>query len=297
MQNSPSDGAQAVTEMNTRSSFEQAKDFLFDPERLTQFALGIFAAFIILIFGWLIARSVRKRFRKPGDWLGRINPTLRPVLASGAFYVIMALTLFATLVQLGVPATSLIAVFGAAGLAIGLALKDTLSNVASGIMLLSLRPIDVGEYIGAPSFEGSVTEIGLFATTLTNKDGIAIYVPNAKVWEDRILNYGRLPRRKFSVNIGVAYDTDLRKAVAVGLESLAGHHFVLTDDLAPECYVDSFGDSAINLSFRGWVENKDYTARASELRTALKEALDKAGMDIPLPQRVVTTKNPAASGV
>jgi small-conductance mechanosensitive channel len=139
-----------------------------------------------------------------------------------------------------------------------------------------------------------VTEIGLFATTLTNKDGVAIYVPNAKVWDDRILNYGRLPRRKFSVNIGVAYDTDLRQAVRLGLESLNAHDFVLTDELAPECYVDSFGESAVNLSFRGWVENENYATRASELRTTLKEALDKAGMEIPLPQRVVINKSSAS---
>jgi small conductance mechanosensitive channel len=118
--------------------YEQVKTILLDPARLTDVALGICAAIAILIIGWIVARSVRRRFRKPGHWLRKINPTLRPVLASGAFYIIMALTLFATLVQLGVPATSLIAVFGAAGLAIGLALKDTLSNVASGIMLLSL---------------------------------------------------------------------------------------------------------------------------------------------------------------
>ena len=266
------------------------KDFLLDPQRLAEFALGLVGAFAILIVGWILAKFLRRRLRRPGKVLSRINPTLRPVLASAVYYVVLALTLFAFLVELGVPRTSLIAVFGAAGLAIGLALKDTLSNVAAGVMLLSLRPLDVGEYIATPDFEGSVNEIGLFATTLTNRDGVAIYVPNAKVWDGRIINYGRLPTRKFIVNIGVGYDTDLRKAVQLGLESLQSHDYVLTEKFPPECYVENFGDSAITLSFRGMVENKDYLKRSSELRTHLKEALDEAGMEIPFPQRVVEVK-------
>ena len=280
---------EAVTDMSATSALEEIKDFLLDPQRLTEFALGLAAAFAILIVGWFIARFVRGRFRKPGRIVSKVNPTLRPVIGSAIYYVIIALTLFAFLVELGVPATSLLAVFGAAGLAIGLALKDTLANVASGVMLLSLRPLDVGEYIATPDFEGTVKEIGLFATTLTNRDGVAIFVPNSKVWDGRIINFGRLPTRKFIVNIGVSYDTDLREAIQLGLDTLNAHDYVLKDPPA-ECYVEQFADSSINLSFRGMVENADYLNKASELRTSLKEALDAAGMEIPFPQRVVTTK-------
>ena len=269
---------------------EGMRDFILDPQRLSEFALGLAGAFLILILGWLLAKFLRRRLRRPGRVLSKINPTLRPVLASGVYYVVLALTLFAFLVELGVPRTSLIAVFGAAGLAIGLALKDTLANVAAGVMLLSLRPLDVGEYIATPDFEGTVQEIGLFATTLTNRDGVAIYVPNNKVWEGRIINFGRLPTRKFIVDIGVGYDTDLKEAVRVGLESLRSHDYVLSERFPPECYVEKFGDSAISLSFRGVVENSEYLKRASELRTHLKEALDSAGMEIPFPQRVMTIK-------
>ena len=287
-----------VTETESESVFDVVdgmRDFLLDPDRLAALALTLAGAFAILVGGWLLAKFLRRRFRRPGKVLSRVNPTLRPVLASAVYYVVLALTLFAFLVELGVPRSSLIAVFGAAGLAIGLALKDTLSNVAAGVMLLSLRPLDVGEYIATPDFEGSVNEIGLFATTLTNRDGVAIYVPNSKVWDGRIINYGRLPTRKFIVNIGVGYRTDLKEAVQVGLESLRSHDYVLTDKFPPECYVESFGDSAITLSFRGVVENTDYLRRSSELRTHLKEALDNAGMEIPFPQRVVEVKG-AKSG-
>jgi len=269
------------------STFDQALAFLLDPQRLTEFALGILAALVILIFGWLFAKFARKRLGGTGPIARKINPTLRPVISTATYYLIIALTLFATLVEVGVPATSLIAVFGAAGLAIGLALKDTLANVASGIMLLSLRPLDVNEYIATPNFEGTVKEIGLFATTLTNRDGVAIFVPNAKVWDGRIINFGRLPTRKFIVDIGVSYDTNLREAIQLGLDTLTSHDFVITEPNPPECYVETFADSSINLSFRGMVENVEYLKRASELRTSLKEALDSAGMEIPFPQRVV----------
>ena len=281
--------AEAVTDMSATRAIDEVRDFLLDPARLTEFGLGLLAAFAILVVGWLIARFVRRRFRSPGRIVSKVNPTLRPVIGSALYYLILALTLFAFLVELGVPATSLLAVFGAAGLAIGLALKDTLANVASGVMLLSLRPLDVNEYVATPDFEGTVKEIGLFATTLTNRDGVAIFVPNSKVWDGRIINFGRLPTRKFIVDIGVGYDTDLRQAIQLGIDTLTSHDYVIQDP-PPECYVEKFADSSINLSFRGMVENVDYLKKASELRTSLKEALDAAGMEIPFPQRVVTTK-------
>ena len=289
MQAEPQASDEAITDMSAAGAIDEIKDFLLDPARLTEFALGLAAAFAILIIGWLLAKFVRRRFRRPGNIISRVNPTLRPVMGSAIYYLILALTLFAFLVELGVPATSLIAVFGAAGLAIGLALKDTLANVASGVMLLSLRPLDINEYVATPDFEGTVKEIGLFATTLTNRDGVAIYVPNSKVWDGRIINYGRLPTRKFIVNIGVGYDTNLREAIQLGLDTLAAHDYVIKEPPA-ECYVEEFADSSINLSFRGMVENDKYLEKASELRTSLKEALDAAGMEIPFPQRVVTTK-------
>lgn len=285
-----SQAARLDAEMEPRNVLEQVMDFLLDPARLTQFALGILAALLILVIGWGLAKFLRRRLSSGGPLSRRINPTLRPVVASAAYYIVIALTLFAVLVQIGVPAASLIAVFGAAGLAVGLALKDTLGNVASGIMLLSLRPLDIDEYIATPDFEGTVNEIGLFATTLTNREGVAIFVPNAKVWDARIINYGRLATRKFIVDIGVGYGTDLRKAIKLGIDTLTGHDYVVTEPKGPECYVEKFGDSAIGLSFRGHVENSDYLDKASELRTSLKEALDEAGVEIPFPQRVVTQK-------
>ena len=143
---------------------------------LLNFAVDIISALIIFFGGIWVARRVRKRLSKSGEGSSEVvDSTLRPVIASSIFYVIIAMTIYAVLTKLGIPATSLLAVFGAAGLAIGLALKDTLSNVASGVMLLFLRPLKVGESVNTSNYAGTVQEIGLFATSLKNSEGIYIY--------------------------------------------------------------------------------------------------------------------------
>ena len=127
---------------------------------IIEISLNITAALFILIIGWVFAKIVRKRLRNPGFGPKNFDQTLRPVVASGVFYVIMGMSIYAFLTKLGVPATSLLAVFGAMGLAVGLALKDTLSNIASGVMLLFLRPLQVGDFVDTNSYSGSVQEIG-----------------------------------------------------------------------------------------------------------------------------------------
>jgi len=257
--------------------------------------MTIAAAFAILIIGWILARWIKRRITKIRLGRHEVDATLRPVLASLVFYVIMAMTLYAFLIKLGVPATSLLAIFGAAGLAIGLALKDTLSNIAAGVMLIVLRPLDVGNFIDTGSVSGTVQEVGLFSTTLKTADGVYIYIPNGQVWTNRIQNFGRHIVRKAIIDIGVGYDTDLEKAKALLLETLEN-----TPDLvsfengaapsAPEVYVMSFGDSAINFSCRCWLPAHDWFRRTSDLRIQIKSVLDEAKIDIPFPQRVVTIK-------
>ena len=260
------------------------------PTLLTLF-MNIMAAFFILIVGWMIASWIRRRIRR--SRIGehhKIDATLRPVIASSIFYVIIAMTLYAFLMKLGVPATSLLAVFGAAGLAIGLALKDTLSNIASGVMLIILRPLQVGEFVDASNYAGTVQEIGLFATTLKNLEGLYIYVPNSEVWKNRMQNFARHSERKFIESIGVAYDTDLKQAQRIMLDVMREADGVQELPTPPECYVMSFGDSAITMSCRCWLPPDNWLQRASDLRLNLKAALDKADIEIPFPQRVVTTK-------
>lgn len=259
------------------------------PELLNM-AMNITAAIIILIIGLIFARWMRKRVMNSKMTANHVDATLRPVIATSIFYLIIALTLYAFLTKLGVPSTSLLAVFGAAGLGIALALKDTLSNIASGVMLLFLRPLKIGEFVDTSSYAGTVQEIGLFATTLKNLEGLYIYVPNSEVWRNRLQNFARHTERKFIETIGVGYDSDLKKTQAIVLAILNDVADVKQLPTPPECYVMNFGDSAITLSCRCWIPADNWLGRTSDIRIAIKSAFDKEGIEIPFPQRVVTTK-------
>lgn len=252
--------------------------------------LTVIAAFTILIVGWTIAKIIARGVRNPKFGGHRIDATLRPVLASTIFYVIAAMTVYAFLTKLGVPSSSLLAVFGAAGLAIGLALKDTLSNIASGVMMLTLRPLQVGDFVDTPNATGTVTEIGLFATTIKNLEGVYLYIPNSQVWHSRVTNFGRHTERKLIVDIGVSYEADLPKVKALLLQTMNDNPLVQQMPTPPECYVMSFGDSAMTISSRCWMPAADWLKNASDMRIALKAALDGAGVEIPFPQRVINTK-------
>lgn len=250
--------------------------------------MTVAAALAILVIGWIIAKWMRGRVNKLKLGKHELDPTLRPVIASVVFYIVMAMTLYAFLIKLGVPPASLLAVFGAAGLAIGLALKDTLSNIAAGVMMLILRPLAVGDFVETDAFAGTVTELGLFATTVRSFDGLFMYVPNSQVWTDDLTNYSRHQNRKAIIDIGVGYDTDLAKCRDLMLEAMKNFDDVLMDPTPPEAYVMGFGDSAINMNFRCWMPGDDWFRRASDLRIHLKETLDKADIEIPFPQRVLT---------
>lgn len=250
--------------------------------------MTVAAALAILVIGWVFAKWIRARVNKIKLGKHEIDPTLRPVMASVVFYIVMAMTLYAFLIKLGVPSASLLAVFGAAGLAIGLALKDTLSNIASGVMMLILRPLAVGDFIETDNFAGTVTELGLFATTVKSFDGLFIYVPNSQVWTNKLVNYGRHVNRKAIINIGVGYDTDLAKCRDLMLDAMEKFDDVMMEPTPPEAYVMGFGDSCIDMNFRCWMPGDDWFRRASNLRIHMKETLDKADIEIPFPQRVVT---------
>lgn len=262
---------------------------------------NILSAILIFIVGVFVGRRLSKRLRRSKFGGSHLDATLRPVIASVVFYVILAMTLYAVLIKLGVPATALVAVFGAAGLAIGLALRDTLSNIAAGVMLLILRPLKVGDFVDiSQSTMGTVEEIGLFTSTIRNVENVAVYLPNSLVWGNRVQNFGRHARRRAIIDIGVAYDTDLDAARTLLLDVLSKQADAIPHledgsgaPTPPEVYVMSFGDSSINLSCRVWLPGDNWLMRASNLRMDIKRALDGAGIEIPFPQRVVHMAKPA----
>ena len=251
----------------------------------TEYGLNFLAALITIIIGIWASRRFSTLIR---DWLNkssRIDRTLAPILAALVRYAILTLTVVVTLGNFGVETTSIIAVLGAAGLAIGLALQGTLSNVAAGLMLLFLRPFKVGDWVEAASVSGSVREIGLFTTTIDTFDNVFISVPNSAIWTSNIINHARYGTRRMDLDIGISYDADLDTAEEAMME-LAADSRVLSDP-APRFLVVSYGDSAINVRLRAYAEYDDFFDLYWDLNRRLKGVLDARGIDIPFPQQVV----------
>jgi small conductance mechanosensitive channel len=242
------------------------------------------SAIVLLLVGLWFAgwadRSVRRLLAS------RVEPTLCGVLASVVRYGILIIVLVAVLGQLGIQTTSILAALGAAGLAIGLAMQGTLSNIAAGMMLLWLRPFKVGDYIDTGSVAGTVKELGLFASELHSWDGIYLFVPNAQLWNTRVINYSRLPTRMVELKFGVGYDDDLEKGQQV-LSQLVTDDARVRTDPAPLVFVNALGDSAVELALRFWVANADYWTLRRAMTERGKSALEDAGLSIPFPQRDV----------
>jgi small conductance mechanosensitive channel len=262
----------------------------------TEYGLNFLAALVTIIIGVWASRRASKVVR---DWLtrsNRIDRTLAPILAALVRYAILTLTVVVTLGNFGVETTSIIAVLGAAGLAIGLALQGTLSNVAAGLMLLFLRPFKIGDWVEAAGVSGSVREIGLFTTIIDTFDNVYISVPNSAIWTSNIINHAKYGTRRLDLDIGVSYDSDLDDVEAAMME-LAADSRVLADP-APRFLVVSYGDSAINVRLRAYAEYDDFFDLYWDLNRNLKGVLDARGIDIPFPQRVVrhVGGGPAAAG-
>jgi small conductance mechanosensitive channel len=255
----------------------------------------VIGALVLLIVGWWIAARANRAVRRLLDGQTRIDATLSGVIASLARYSILIVVIVAVLGQLGIQTTSILAGLGAIGLAIGLALQGTLSNIAAGMMLLWLRPFRVGDYIDNGAVAGTVKEVGLFASELHSWDGIYQFVPNSELWNKRIINYSRLSTRLVDLAFGVSYEDDLAKGQEV-LRKLASDDKRVASEPEPQTFVDELGDSAVVLRLRVWAANSDYWTLRRALTERGKAALEAAGLSIPFPQRDLHIKD-APGGV
>lgn len=244
-------------------------------------------ALIMLVVGWWFAGRVETGLRRLLGKQRHIDMTLCGVIASLARYTILILVIVAVLGQLGIQTTSIIAALGAAGLAIGLAMQGTLSNIAAGMMLLWLRPFRVGDYIDTGTVAGTVKDVGLFASELHTWDGIFLFVPNSELWNKRIINYSRLPTRLVDLKFGVAYGDDLKQGQEALLKLANENGMVLKFPAEPLAFVDELGDSAVVIRLRCWASNADYWTVRRALTEQGKAALEAAGLSIPFPQRDV----------
>ena len=232
-------------------------------EMLKAFALGfgmdLLGAVLILIVGWWVAGRASALVRHSLKNAKFVDSTIKPLAASIVRYLILIFVLIAVLSNFGVQTASIIAVLGAAGLAIGLALQGTLSNIAAGVMILILRPIKVDEFVEAGSVSGTVVEITLFTTLFKTPDGIYVSAPNSQIGNSSIKNYSRNPTRRLDIKVGISYDDDVDAALDFLKNLIASDPRVLKDP-EPMSFVANLGESSVDLTARGWTNTADFWA-------------------------------------
>ncbi|MEM8553052.1 MAG: mechanosensitive ion channel domain-containing protein [Pseudomonadota bacterium] len=259
--------------------------------------VSILAGIALLVVGWWAAGLIKKAFMRWAERADYMDPIVESFLASLIYYGLLALLIIVSLNLMGVQTASLIAVLGAASLAIGLALQGSLKALAAGVMIILLRPIRIGDYIEVAGEAGTVKSISLFLTELSTYDNIQKLLPNSEVWGNAITNYSVYPTRMLDIDVGIDYGDSIDK----GLETL--RHLAEADarvlaDPAPNAFVTGMGDSSVDLTLRVWVAASDYWPMRRGLTKAAKERLEDAGLSIPFPHRqIVTVKGsqPAAA--
>lgn len=251
--------------------------------------MDIAGAFAVLVIGLLLAGIISTWVERAMTRSPRFEPTVANFLSNLVKYALWALVLVTVLAQFGVETTSILAALGGMALAIGLALQGTLSNVASGVMILVQKPFKVGEAINAGSIMGTVQQIGLFTTELKQPDGLFVMVPNTELWNQAIVNLHRHPTRRFELIVGIGYGDSMDEA-RKELMALAEADARVLEDPAPLAFVNSLDDSSVGIGLRVWCNTADYLALSWDLTEAVKGRFDEVGISIPFPQREVTQK-------
>ncbi len=250
----------------------------------TAWGLRVLGAIAVLLIGRALAGRVRRLIRKALR-KGDIDETLIPFVTSLSYYLMLAFVVIAALGMMGIQTASIIAVLGAAGLAIGLALQGTLANFASGVMLLVFRPFRVGDFIEAAGTAGVVDAISIFTTSLNTPDNVGVVIPNSAVWGQTIKNFAANETRRIDLVAGISYEDDIGLAVRT-IQALMSDPRVLADP-APTVAVAELADSSVNLVVRPWCKREDYWNLRFDLTRKIKEELERAGCTIPFPQRDV----------
>ncbi len=253
---------------------------------LIEYGLNVLGAILILILGKMVAGWAQRLVAKNLQKSEKVDQTLQGFLGNLARYLVLGFTIIMVLAQFGIETTSVIAIFGAAGLAIGLALQGTLSNVAAGVMLLIFRPFKVGDYVEAGGTAGTVQAIRLFITELATPDNVQILVPNAQVWGTVVKNYSHHPTRRVDFALGIDYSDNIDQAIQHVHAVITADARALTDP-APMVVVGNLGESSVDLTIRVWCNASDYWGLRFDLTKAFKEKLDTAGISIPFPQRTM----------
>lgn len=250
------------------------------------YGLNILGAILILIIGWAIAGWTKRFVTKVLNKSKKIDDTLTSFLSTAMRYIILIFTIIAVLGKFGVQTASLIAIIGAASLAIGLALQGTLSNVAAGVMLLIFRPFKIGDFINVAGHGGTVKNLGLFVTELATSDNIQIIIPNSQIWGSSIQNFSAHATRRIDMVIGIGYDDNIDDAIAeIGNVIAADARAMTSPDVA--IFVSELADSSVNIVVRVWTERGNYAALKAALTKNIKHRFDEKGISFPYPQHDV----------
>lgn len=242
-------------------------------------------ALAVLIIGWMAAGMVSRAIRNRINATPEIDPTLGNFVASMIRWVLIAVVLIAVLGIFGIEATSLVAMMGAATLAIGLALQGTLSDLAAGFMLVLFRPYKIGQYVDIGGTAGTVKDLNLFVTELATPDNVQIIIPNGQAWGAVITNFSHHETRRVDLVFGIDYSDSADAAKAIILEQVAADSRVKQDP-EPWVRVTNLGDSSVDLTTRIWVDAADYWEVKFSMTQAVKEAFDAKGISIPYPHTV-----------
>jgi len=256
------------------------------------FRIGM--ALLVGLVGLWIARILSRAVDRGMTRFG-VELILRDFLRNIVYAVAIVVVLVAALDSLGVPTTSLLAVLGAAGLAVGLALKDSLSNIASGVMLIVLRPFRAGDAVQIAGQEGIVEQVRIFQTVLRAYQNHDVILPNSQITAAPIINYTARQQRRIDLAIGIGYQDDMAKARTVML-GIAKDHGKVLDDPEPVVLVTGLGESSVDMVLRAWVNTPDFVTTRSELTETLRNRFAEAGLSIPYPQRDVHVYHHGADG-
>jgi len=252
------------------------------PNLIVSYGIQLLLALLILVLGkWLVgiaANTIVNTMNKKN-----VDKTISNFVGSIARTVLLAVVVIASLGQLGIETASFVAIIGAAGLAVGFALQGSLSNFASGVLLILFRPIRSGDFVEVAGQAGVVNEVGIFSTIMKSGDNKVIIIPNSNIMGSNIINYSLEDTRRIDMVIGIAYDADIRKAKAVLEEIIAAEERVLTEP-GTTIAVAELADSSVNLVFRPWVNAGDYWPTKFALLEAVKLRFDEENIGIPFPQ-------------
>jgi len=253
-------------------------------------ATNILLAIAILVIGYWIAGRVGRGIQKLASRYPKLDQTLFNFLGTLAKYIILAFVFIAVLDRFGVETTSIVALLGAAGLAVGLALQGAMSNLAAGVMLLIFRPYKVGDFIDAAGKFGNVTEIDMFTTILQTFDNQQIIIPNGKIWGEQIINHSHHDVRGVDMRFKVAGNADLSKTRKI-VETVLGSHPHILKTPAPFVEVESLADGAVEFLMRPFCNGAHYFVVLYSVPEQIKSALDAGGVEIPVPYRKIIMVN------